>query len=198
MPPVGTDKPRCARCLRPVDRVEHSRDGLTEALTITVFCHGAIESVTLTDDDLLAAKKDSFRFTVAFSHTRAAEQSVADGAARRRRFADLLKSGRVVFHRDWHPYDRASVHETGTTRMPPRPFIRGPGMAEAMHVAAAAFRSAAGKTTQYDDDGWAGPAPAHATHVIIDDPIKSALTPMNEKVGAELDAWVAAAFGGRR
>lgn len=74
--------PRCARCLRPVDRVVVSLDPHTGTRTYTAFCHGARESVDVTEEDQIHMQPDAsgaaFRFTVAFSRTRKAEQGRRD------------------------------------------------------------------------------------------------------------------------
>lgn len=44
--------PPCAVCRKPVDGLLVERDSVTGSLTFTAWCHGATESVTLTDNML--------------------------------------------------------------------------------------------------------------------------------------------------
>lgn len=95
------DKPRCARCRREVEAFTIEDDILHDKLVLTAKCHGAIQRITVTRAELVAAK------------------SVRIGEA----FADGGKSGR----RPAPPVFRmADLHEFGSSRVPPRSFFRDP------------------------------------------------------------------------
>lgn len=119
---IEGERPRCARCLREVDRLERSLCRRTGTITITAFCHGETESVDITTEDmhhaaLHGSQADvcamngigSFRFTVAFSRTRKAERRKA------------------VPREPWDPLitraPLASFHEMGGSREPARAFL---------------------------------------------------------------------------
>jgi hypothetical protein len=72
---VGT-LPRCARCLRSVDRLDFEVEPRTLDHVYVAHCHGESESVRISYIELMRIARGGMAFTVAFSKTRAAEQAL--------------------------------------------------------------------------------------------------------------------------
>lgn len=80
------DLPRCARCGRDVDDLIVSRDARSGEYTLTACCHGARETVLVSDLDMMGMLPESVRFGVAFREAcRASPTPANDVPAKRMR-----------------------------------------------------------------------------------------------------------------
>ena len=59
------DWPVCARCQRPVECLETEKNLRDNSITYVARCHGKVEIVRITEEDLM---KNYIRFTRAFAH----------------------------------------------------------------------------------------------------------------------------------
>lgn len=60
-------RPICAKCGKPVERIERRDDYLSRVIVFTAFCHGETEKTTLALKDLLTFIPDAgIEFTEAF------------------------------------------------------------------------------------------------------------------------------------